>query len=530
MLKALLRVRLEALKSWVTGSSRTKKAQSKGKLIGFLFLMVYAFGAMGFLFWHIFNTIALPFHMYGMDWLYFSLAALMAFALMFIGSIFTAKAQLYEARDNDLLLSLPIKPGYILFSRMFMLWVISFAMELITVVPAFIVWLNTVSFIPAGLAGYLIIFILLLPLFALTVSALFGWLLSVISARLGGKSFVTVILSVAFLGAYMYWAARMEFLIGALAQNPDGVAGALGAVAPLVWIGQAAAEGSLTALGKTALLMLGAFVLCCWLLSKTFIKTATGKRGAAKKKYVEHEEKTASPRKALFQRELRRFLSSSSYMMNCGLGAIFALIGAGALLVKQDELSLLLADPDMLALMQLMFAAGLCFMAAMTTITAPSISLEGKNLWIAQSLPVEAKDILLAKLKLHLLFAVPPMLVCSAAAAYVLKTDALLTLCFFLLSAVFSVFVGLLGLNENLRHPNFDWMTETQAVKSGISVLFTMLISWGLILIPVLAYAFFGEVISGAILCLVFLAVLTALCLLLYRWLMRRGAEIYRGL
>ena len=125
MLKALLKVRLLAIVSWFTGSSRKKKAQSKAQLIGFAALMLYAFGTMGFLFWHLFETIAAPFHMVGLDWLYFAMLCIMSFGLMFIGSVFTAKAQLFEAKDNDLLLSLPLKTGHILLSRMFMLMVSS---------------------------------------------------------------------------------------------------------------------------------------------------------------------------------------------------------------------------------------------------------------------------------------------------------------------------------------------------------------------------------------------------------------------
>ena len=136
MLKALFRTRLAALASWLTGSSRTKKAQGKGRLIGFSLLMLYALGALGLLFWQIFGGVALPFHAAGLDWLYFALTALMSFALMFVGSVFTAKAQLYEARDNDLLLSMPIRPSYILLSRMFMLGLLSFVFGLIPAVPA----------------------------------------------------------------------------------------------------------------------------------------------------------------------------------------------------------------------------------------------------------------------------------------------------------------------------------------------------------------------------------------------------------
>lgn len=530
MLKALFAVRLEALKSWLTGSSRLKKAQSKGKLIGFTLLMLYAFVALGFLFWRIFDGIALPFHMAGLDWLYFAMAALMCFALMFVGSIFMAKAQLYEARDNDLLLSMPIKPRDILLSRMFMLWVVALVFGLMTAVPALIAWEQSVSFDGTGLGAYIIIFVLLLPLFALAVSALFGWLLSVVSARLGGSSLVSVLLSLIFLGAYMYFAFRMNTLISALAQNPDAAAGALGAVAVLRWIGSACAAGNPGALAKTALIMLGSFALAYFILEKTFIKTATARRGGAKKKYVAREERVATPRSALLRREWMRFLSSSAYILNCGLGAFMALAGAVVLLIKKDALLSLPVYPMLAPMLQVSLAAGLCFCAATILVTAPSVSLEGRSLWIAQSLPVDTREILRAKLRLHNMIAIPPLLVCSAVSVLVLRPDALMSLSLFLLPALFGLFAGVLGLAENLRHPSFDWVNETQAVKSGASVMLTMFISWGVMIPPVLVYVFFGESINPAAICLVFAALIALLCFLLYRWLMTRGAEIYKTL
>ena len=48
MLKALLRVRMTALGKWFTGATAKKGKQTKGSMIGFAFLMVYAFGAAGF--------------------------------------------------------------------------------------------------------------------------------------------------------------------------------------------------------------------------------------------------------------------------------------------------------------------------------------------------------------------------------------------------------------------------------------------------------------------------------------------------
>ena len=53
----------------------------------------------------------------------------------------------------------------------------------------------------------------------------------------------------------------------------------------------------------------------------------------------------------------------------------------------------------------MLLAGGICVMGAMNDMAAPSVSLEGKNIWVVQSLPVPAWYVLRAKLTMHLLLA-----------------------------------------------------------------------------------------------------------------------------
>jgi len=139
MLKALIAVRMAALKSWFFGGGRNKEAPSIGKMIGFGLLMLYSLGALGFMFWHYFSVMFEAFYPLGLEWLYYSMVSIALFAMMFLGTVFFAQAQLYEAKDNELLLSMPIKPVYILISRIFMLLVIGVFFSLPVVVSAIIV-------------------------------------------------------------------------------------------------------------------------------------------------------------------------------------------------------------------------------------------------------------------------------------------------------------------------------------------------------------------------------------------------------
>lgn len=528
MLKVLLRQRLSMLGIWLTGATRKNKKQSKGVLIGFAALMIYALGALGFLFWHIFDTIAQPFHLFGLDWLYFSFAAVMSFGLMFVGSVFTAKAQLYEARDNDLLLSLPIPPKYILLSRLFMLFVINFVLDILVAVPALMVCSRYEMLTSWGYAAFAIVF-LLLPLLTLAVGALFAWLLSLATARVQHKSLVTTVLSFAFFGAYMYFAMNMNNMLLTLAADASGLADSLGAVKIVYWIGVAIAEDNVPSLLGASLIMIGAFVLMYVLLSMTFIRTATNKQGTRIKKAA--GEVSVSPAKsALFRRELTHFLNCPAYMINAGLGSVMAIAAAVVLLIKSKDIMPILAEiPEISEYLATIAMAALCVMSSMMLYTTPSVALEGKSLWIAQSLPVDCREVLRAKLRLHNTMSVPPIIVVTIVAAAMVKPTGVLLPCFFVLPVLYCLFMGLLGLIENLRHPALDWTNETQAVKSGIGVLFTMFGSWGLIAVPVLLVVFIDGISLTAV-AIVFTAVVALLCVLMYRLLMDWGVKRFMSL
>ena len=88
----------------------------------------------------------------------------MAFALMFIGSVFTAKSQLFEAKDNELLLSMPVPPGMILLSRMAALLAMNFVLELVVALPVFAAWLQYGTVNGVGILAFIVI-VLALPLF-----------------------------------------------------------------------------------------------------------------------------------------------------------------------------------------------------------------------------------------------------------------------------------------------------------------------------------------------------------------------------
>lgn len=154
--------------SFLSGSGRGKKRRSKGGLALYALLLVYVVAVFGFLFYQMMGVLCTPLISSGLSWLYFALAGTMATALGVFGSVFAAQSQLYEAKDNELLLSLPIPPGRILLARMLVLYAQTLIFEATVLIPCILVYQNTEGTPPLGIVFFLML-MLLLPLLALAL-------------------------------------------------------------------------------------------------------------------------------------------------------------------------------------------------------------------------------------------------------------------------------------------------------------------------------------------------------------------------
>ncbi len=532
MLKLLLKVRMQSWLAYFSGSGRNgafkNKGSSKGRAVLFGVLYLYLAVVLIGMFFAMFSMLSPAFYAEGLSWFYFSFAVMVAFALMFIFSIFTAKAQLFEARDNELLLSMPIKPSAILGSRMASLLLTNFGFELLVAAPAAVAWCINCPVEWKGAAAFVLVF-LALPFFSLAISSLFGWLLALLTARMRRKTLVSTVFSLCFLAAYFYIYSNINSLLSGLVAKVGSIADSVSAALPLYWLGSAIGEGNMLHMLSGLVCLVLPFVIAYIILAKTFIRTATTKRGAAKLKYVRKEARVKGEFNALLRREWARFLSSSTYIMNSGLGAIMNVILAVVVLVKGGDIADMLSTmAGIEALIHPLAVVALCVLAGMTTISACAVSLEGKNLWIVQSMPVESKKVLMAKLTLHLLISAPGMLLAQIACLLVFKPFGLMIVWMLIVPQAFNVLLALIGLWGNLKLPKLEWQNETQAVKQGFSVVIPIFGGWGILILPVAAFALLSgvhniaHIVAGGFLVLTLIA-----SLLLYRWCSTRGAKIF---
>jgi ABC-2 type transport system permease protein len=394
----LLKLNLRALFSRMFMRSRNAKKRSPIILVLIALLVIYVVCVFFGMFGGIFYQLSGPLFSSGYGWLYFSFMGIAIFALCFVGSIFAAQNQIFTAKDNDLLLSLPVKPSSILVSRIASLLLLDYMFEIFVAIPAFVIWCISQPVTAVGVI-FFIIAVLLLPLTALAFACFFAWLMALVTSRLRNKNIFTLVFSLLFLGLYFWFFSNIQNNMQLLLTNSTQIAQDLQrTLFPAYHLGVAIDSGSVISMLIFVLCAVAPFILAVLLLSVNFIKIATTNRGAAKIKYTEKTLKVSGIRTAFVVKELRHFISNPMYILNTSLGGVFMLAGAVLLGIKRDFVLSYIAqlagaginlEPATLVIIALSAVAALNF------VSAPTISLEGKNLWIAKSIPVRSFDILL---------------------------------------------------------------------------------------------------------------------------------------
>ena len=530
MLKTLIKNQLYAVNRYIFENRKNKKRRSTPAIAAYaalysalmIFLAVVFFG-LGYLLTPLLDA--------NLTWLYFAITGGLAIFMGVFGSVFNTYSSLYDAKDNDLLLSMPIPVKYVLIARISAVYILGAAYSGVVFVPTIIAFFVFGSVTVLSVFTPFIAYVLI-TLIVLCLSSGLGYVVAKISAKLKNKSFITVIISLAFFAAYYAFYAKSNQMITALIANGEAVAANVKVFAYPLYIAGSAAAGNilhtLIYLAAVALITFGVYKL----LEKSFLNIVTYRSGSVKGGKKEKSYKQKPLRFALLCREFKRFTSSATYMLNCGLGVLVALIAAIAVIVKRGDIYELTGyiAPYAGNVNPLIAAFGAAIVSSMTYTAAVSVSLEGKQIYIAQSLPVPAWQTVKAKLNMQIILAVPTALFLAAALAAALKLTPLSAAGAIIFITASVILDAEFGLFINLKLPNLNWVNETAAVKSGLSVMFAMFFGW---LYPAALFALFFAVkrfMPATVYLFAALALSVALCVVLFRYLKTKGSVIFENL
>lgn len=532
MLIVLFKKQITELLSNMLGGRPLKQGIFSVRMMIYLLLGFYMFILIFRVFWNMSATLCRPLCEAGNNWMYFALMGVMATFIGVTGSLFTANSTIYHAKDNEILLAMPIPQWMIVFVRMAMIYVVSAVFEFMVMFPVLIVYF-LVAVPPVWAVLFQIAAVLLLPVIAVAVSCLIGWLTAVVNSRIQRRAIASVAASLGFIAVfyYVYW--NLYKYLQLIIANADAVGGVVKIfLFPFYLMGRAS-EGSVVSFVIYVALMTVVMAVVVKLVSGNFVELAEKSRVAARRKGNKRAGKAESPTMALYKRELQRFTSSSVSMLSCAMGSIM-LVVIGVMSIFAGDwiigtfMGMTNGATENFPLVAMLIVT---MMAAMNTITAASISLEGKYFWMLKVLPVSPWQIFKAKLGVHIFITGIPVIFCTAAFAAAGKVEFTGMLLMILAGMVFVVFSGMVGLLCNLKFPNFTWTSEAQAVKQNMSVITATFAPWGMLLL--LAFICLCMRLTGASVnkCMLSAAALTAgVSFLLAGKLMRSGSERFMEL
>lgn len=535
MFKALLKKQLREIGiTFLGGSKRSKRKMNLtgAGLIIFAIFLALCFAGLFFML----ATQMEAFIDMGFTWMYFVMMGGIALFLAVIGSAFTTFNSMFLAKDNDLLLSMPIPTGTIVSVRVIAVWISTLIYLALVMVPTVIVYIGHG---PGALEAVLsVLMIIFLNCLATAISLLLGWLISLIYSRIKNKSYIMVLVAIAFIGAYYYFYFKIMNNISELAAVAVGFAENTakggGIAALVIGFGNGLAGNGL----PTLILMVicaGLLALILALMARTFIGSMTKVRGEKKKEYVRSTKvKTSGVAMAILKKETKAFTSNAGYMLNSGMGCILTVLFAVFLVIKGKEITVIMnflstENQELLGLVKVGIVTAASIISGMTIVAAPAISLEAKTKWLYQSLPIDTVTVVRQKRNLQLILSGVSVLVMTGAICFLGG--------FPIIDSLLIIVAGLLGayLQANMHlfigmvKPNFLWTNEMQVVKQSLAVLLSMGFSFIYPMACIGIYYFFAHEVMSALVYIVVLSVITLIfAILLEMANTKKGRTIYQ--
>lgn len=459
------------------------------------------------------------------------LMSLVAVILGFFFSLFAAQGVVFGAKDNDLMLSLPISPFVLMLSRTLALYLENLVSTVFVLLPAGVIYLWHGG--PGGwtVLPLLLVSALFLNLLPTLLTLIVGFVLAWLSGRFPRKALASTLFQLLLLGLLLagsFWLSSSMGNVGTAA--PAILTFFQGWGRPFLMLANGVSGGDLLQLPALWALCLIPFLAVVWLFAwqyKSIITRLSTHR--TRSDYKLGRLSTGSQRGALLRKEARRWFGTPSYVFNTGIGLLL-LPGAGvAALIYRDSIAQFQMLTGGMSLAPLVLV-GIAFCLSTVAITGSSISLEGKQLWLLQCAPVPVTTILRIKVVFQLLVILPFLVASWFMLSLAFALSPLEWVLLLADSLLFALTCAPFGLWINLHFPKLDAVNDVIVVKQSASAMLSTFLPMVLVLIFFLLWVFAQDLLGSLSLLLIYTIVLAAFALLFHLLLLRQGERLFHQL
>ncbi len=474
--------------------SSKKNASKSSRVLVPIFLAALVMFSIGSMFYGLAEALNESGNLY----LLLTLAILAPTLLSLIEGIYKSQGILFEAKDSDLLFSLPISKRMVVLARLIKLYVFQFLYSLLFTIPGVAVY---AIFAKPDAYFYVMtaLMLVLLPIIPTVVGAFLGYIIKRFSVKFKSKKIIETIITFALVLLIMFLSSGNTGLINSINENATTIDGNIKLIYyPIKAYTELVQEFNIITLLLWLLINIAFVVVFVLICSKTYFevvsKSKENSQSSTKHEAIEYSFKKKSQLSSLIKKEFTRLTSSVVYMVNTMFGLLLLIIGTIALCTNFQETILYISSEDLdeeqvsflMSLAPKIFLVVVLGVSFLTSITASSISLEGKSFNISKSLPISPDKQLLAKVLMSDMVTIPVILICDViffSSFDVTIVDILVTLlASFIAPSISAVF----GLLANLKHPKMDASSDAEVVKQSTSSMISVLVG-------ILAAMFFGS-------------------------------------
>ena len=526
-IKLFNRLLLLRIQSVFKGSGKKNEHKNIGFMVFIIAMIAYAALCFIGIFGVYFGRLASNFVEQECGFAYFSMVSVIMLSIGFVTTVFAAQSQIFEAKDNDLLTSMPIPPRYILMTRIATLLLLEFVESLVIGIEAVIVY-RFFAPIPAGGYALLIFQILGLNMITASVSSLIGLVLAAITSKVHRKSLITTVMTIIIAFGFFMLINKGENYLNSMLDNDVDIETAMKSdLFIFYYFGVGVERADIVRSLQFMASAVALFSLTILIISPFFLKITSTKTGNIRKKYNSGDNVERSIKATLFRKEQKRFFGNASYMLNTGMGLLVLIGGSIMILIEKEKIFNVITDFSYMRQHIGVYVIFIeLFFCAINVISSPSISLEGESLWISKSMPVRPIDILISKVKSHIVICMPFVIIFGIAANIALPISLPMRIAIMTIPALSTVFTAFLGVVDNLILPKFDWTDESVAVKQSLAVVATMGIGFGILVVNFIAYAFVHwHPLADTVFCLFMQLEYLFGILFLFRYLKKNGSK-----
>lgn len=452
--------------------NKSKKRQIPTLLMMFLLVVSLFVLACSYIF-----MFAMELNKVNMIELILPIGLIMTSCIILFTTIYQTQSYLFNIKDMDFLLSIPVSRYSVMLSKITTLYIESLLFSLFIFIPLGGVYIYYTEL------NYIFIFMmfiewLFVPAIPLIISVIIGYIIGFISNKFRNKSIISIILSLLFFVAVMYGSFNMPNILNKFINKIQAVNGDMFMYVyyPSKTFTKALVNNDILALFQFIIISVIPYILFTYIMSMNYFKILSKfSESSAKSNYELKSLRKSNQIMALYKKEIKRYFSSTIYVLNTCIGMLM-LLGMSVILLfsNQDSLAKLIEMPEIVNMMPMFTIAAMCLMISMTSTTCSSISTEGNNLWILKSMPVNINSIFISKIMVNLTIILPILYLSIILFSMKIQYTALQLIIAIVVPTILACLVSTFGLIVNLKLPKLD-ASDVAIVKQSASSLISMM-------------------------------------------------------